>query len=53
MTGLKRVLRVENGRLFLALNLQTPDEAVQRLQAALDKLRAEGFLDRTMNAYLE
>lgn len=53
VTGLKRVLRVENGQLFLALNLQTPDEAVQRLQAALDKLRAEGFLDKTMNAYLE
>ena len=50
---LKTVLRVEGGQLFLALNLQTPDEAVQRLQAALDKLRAEGFLDKAMSAYLE
>lgn len=51
--GLKTVLRVEGGQLFLALNLQTPDEAVQRLQTALDQLRAEGYLEKTLNAYLE
>ena len=53
VSGLKTVLRVEGGQLFLALNRQTPDEAVQRLQAALDKLRAEGFLAKAMSAYLE
>ena len=53
VTGLKTVFRVESGQLFLALNLQTPDEAVQRLQSALDQLRAEGFLDKTMSGYLE
>lgn len=53
VTGLKTVFRVEYGQLFLALNLQTPDEAVQRLQSALDQLRAEGFLDKTMSRYLE
>jgi len=41
-------LRVVQNRhtadLYLALNLQTPDELVQKLQNALDSLRAEGAL---------
>lgn len=53
VTGLKTVLRIEGGQLFLALNRKTPDEAVQRLQAALDGLRSEGFLDKALSAYLE
>jgi len=30
--------------LYLALNRQTPDELVQKLQRTLDSLRAEGAL---------
>lgn len=41
-------LRVAQNRhtadLYLALNLQTPDELVQKLRNALDSLRAEGAL---------
>ncbi|SDK68747.1 amino acid ABC transporter substrate-binding protein, PAAT family [Pseudomonas delhiensis] len=50
--GLKTVLRFNSDQLFLALNRETPDEVVQKLQAALDKMRAEGFVDDVLNSYL-
>lgn len=43
--GLEDLRVVQNRHtadLYLALNLQTPDELVQKLQNALDSLRAEG-----------
>jgi polar amino acid transport system substrate-binding protein len=36
---------------YLALNLDTPDEVVHRLQAALDQLRADGTIDRLSQGY--
>lgn len=53
VTGLKTVLRFETAQLFLALNPETPDEVVTRLQGALDKMRAEGFVDKALNSYVE
>ncbi|KAF1066684.1 MAG: hypothetical protein GAK45_01851 [Pseudomonas citronellolis] len=50
--GLKTVLRFNSDQLYLALNKETPDDVVQRLQAALDKMRAEGFVDQIINSYL-
>ena len=50
--GLKTVLRFNSDQLYLALNKETPDEVVQKLQAALDKMRAEGFVDDVLNSYL-
>lgn len=40
--NLKVVQNLYTAELYLALNLQTPDELVQKLQGALDALRAEG-----------
>ncbi|PKM29282.1 MAG: amino acid ABC transporter substrate-binding protein [Gammaproteobacteria bacterium HGW-Gammaproteobacteria-12] len=42
--NLKVVQNLHTADLYLALNLQTPDELVQKLQSALDSLRAEGAL---------
>ena len=52
VTGLNTVLRFRDAELYLALNKDTPDEVVQRLQKALDELRAEGFIDEMTNNYL-
>ncbi len=51
ISGLKTVLRIHSGELFLALNREVPDEVVQRLQATLDKMRADGFVDDILNNY--
>jgi polar amino acid transport system substrate-binding protein len=51
ISGLKTVLRIHKGELFLALNRDMPDEVVQKLQAALDKMRAEGYVDDIINSY--
>ncbi|ROM49967.1 amino acid ABC transporter substrate-binding protein [Pseudomonas poae] len=52
VTGLKTVLRFNSAQLYLALNKDVPDEVVTRLQAALDQLRGEGFIDEVMARYL-
>ncbi|MBU1333194.1 MAG: transporter substrate-binding domain-containing protein [Gammaproteobacteria bacterium] len=52
VSGLTTVLRFNQAELYLALNKDTPDEVVQRLQKALDELRAEGFVDEMTNSYL-
>lgn len=52
ISGLKTVLRFNSAELYLALNKDMPDEIVARLQAALDQMRAEGFVDETLNNYL-
>jgi polar amino acid transport system substrate-binding protein len=51
VTGLKTVLRFHHAELYLALNRTTPDEVVNRLQAALDQLRAEGAVERILARY--
>jgi len=52
ISGLKTVLRFDSAELYLALNKEMPDEIVAKLQAALDQMRAEGFVDETLNNYL-
>ncbi|WAJ37203.1 ABC transporter substrate-binding protein [Pseudomonas sp. GOM7] len=52
VTGLNTVLRFKDAELYLALNKDTPDEVVQRLQQALDAMRAEGYIDEVTNNYL-
>ena len=52
VSGLNTVLRFNEAELYLALNKDTPDEVVQRLQKALDQMRNEGFIDEMTNNYL-
>jgi polar amino acid transport system substrate-binding protein len=52
ISGLKTVLRFDTAQLYLALNKQTPDELVQKLQAALEQMRADGFADEVVKRYL-
>ncbi|PBW70201.1 amino acid ABC transporter substrate-binding protein [Pseudomonas aeruginosa] len=52
VTGLKTVLRFNSDQLYLALNRETPDEVLQKLQAALDGMRKEGFVEDILNSYL-
>lgn len=42
-SGLNTVLVFDSSPLFLALNKDTPDEVVSRLQKALDEMKAEGY----------
>ncbi|MCO6060115.1 ABC transporter substrate-binding protein [Pseudomonas sp. MOB-449] len=51
ITGLKTVLRFKRSELYLALNKEVPDEVVQKLQRALDQMRAEGYVDETIDNY--
>ncbi|GIZ12486.1 ABC transporter substrate-binding protein [Pseudomonas sp. NCCP-436] len=52
VTGLSTVLRFNDAELYLALNKDTPDEVVERLQKALDDMRREGFIDDITESYL-
>lgn len=52
VNNLKTVLRFNSAELYLALNNDTPDEVVARLQQALDTMRAEGRVDDIMARYL-
>jgi polar amino acid transport system substrate-binding protein len=52
ITGLRVVLKMNQAELYLALNKDTPDEVVQRLQKALDELRSEGFVEEMTSSYL-
>ncbi|WP_311968610.1 ABC transporter substrate-binding protein [Pseudomonas baltica] len=52
ITDLKTVLRFNSASLFLALNKNTPDEVVAKLQMALDEMRSQGFVDEVMGRYL-
>lgn len=52
VSGLRTVLRFDSAELYLALNKEMPDEIVSKLQAALDQMRSEGFVDATLNNYL-
>ena len=50
--ALKVVHRFNSADLYLALNKETPDELVQKLQKALDDMRAQGELGTIKNGYL-
>ena len=52
VSGMQIVLRFNAAELYLALNKDTPDEVVERLQKALDTLRAEGYVEQITNNYL-
>ncbi|MET1079615.1 MAG: ABC transporter substrate-binding protein [Pseudomonas sp.] len=52
VSGLRIVLNLNDAELYLALNKETPDEVIQRLQKALDQMRSEGFIDEITNNYL-
>lgn len=52
VSGLTTVLRFNETQVYLAMNKDTPDEVVERLQKALDELRAEGFVDDMTSNYL-
>jgi polar amino acid transport system substrate-binding protein len=52
VSGLKTVLRFNTAQLYLALNKETPDAVVQKLQAALDQMRADGFAAEVLKRYL-
>ena len=52
VSTLKIVLRLREATLYLALNKDTPDEVVNRLQQALDAMRQEGVVDRISKHYL-
>lgn len=43
VSGLSTALSFETSQLYLALNKDTPDEVVERLQAALQQMRGEGY----------
>lgn len=50
--ALKVVHRFNSADLYLALNKETPDDLVQKLQRALDQMRARGELGAIKDAYL-
>ncbi|MDT4879098.1 Bacterial extracellular solute-binding protein [compost metagenome] len=52
ISGFKTILRFDSAELYLALNKDVPDEVVQKLQAELDKMRGEGFVDDILSSYL-
>ncbi|WP_295518509.1 ABC transporter substrate-binding protein [uncultured Pseudomonas sp.] len=52
VSNLKIVLRLREATLYLALNKDTPDEVVNRLQQALDAMRQEGVVERITRNYL-
>ncbi|WP_313223062.1 substrate-binding periplasmic protein [Stutzerimonas nitrititolerans] len=52
VTGFKRVLRFDDAQLFLALNKQTADETVAKLQAALEQMRSDGTVEAINGRYL-
>ncbi|BBT19281.1 amino acid ABC transporter substrate-binding protein (PAAT family) [Pseudomonas sp. SLBN-26] len=52
VTGLQTVLRFNEVELYLAFNKDTPDEVIERLQKALDQMRAEGFVEEATKNYL-
>ena len=43
VSGLRNVLTFDRADLYLALNLDTPDEVISRLQQALDQMKTEGY----------
>lgn len=53
VTGLRTVLRFNQGQLYLGLNPSVPDEVVSKLQSALDQMRQDGTIERITNSYLQ
>lgn len=43
---------ISSRQLYLALNKDTPDDVVEKLQSTLDQMRKEGFIDQVAARYL-
>src|SRR3990167_4599230 len=43
VSGLGNALSFHTSQLYLALNKDTPDEVIERLQTALEQMRSEGY----------
>jgi polar amino acid transport system substrate-binding protein len=43
VSGFSVALSFETSQLYLALNKDTPDEVIERLQTALEQMRGEGY----------
>lgn len=52
VSGLTTVLRFNDAQLFLALNKDTPDEVVSKLQKALSEIKSDGTIDVILRRYL-
>lgn len=52
VSGLATVLRFNDAQLFLALNRETPDEVVKRLQTTLNEMKQDGSVDAIVRRYL-
>lgn len=52
VSGLTTVLRFNDAQLFLALNKQTPDEVVSKLQKVLNEMKSDGAIDAILRRYL-
>lgn len=52
VSGLETALRFNDAELYLAFNKDTPDEVIERLQAALDQMRADGTVEQIKRRYL-
>lgn len=52
VSKLKTVLRFNGAQLYLALNREVPNKVVKKLQAALEQMKAEGFVDQVFRHYL-
>jgi polar amino acid transport system substrate-binding protein len=52
VSGLSTALSFETSQLYLALNKDTPDEVVERLQNALEQMRGEGYGSCAKNSEL-
>lgn len=53
VTDLKVVLRFKSSQVYLALNKETPDVVVTKLQKAMDSIKADGTFDRINAKYLK
>jgi len=52
ISDLKTILQFYNTDLYLALNNAVPDEVVEKLQSALNKMQTEGVTQAIRNRYL-
>ena len=53
VSGLRKIYTFDLVDLFLGLNPNTPKEAVDRLQSALDQMRSDDTIDRIISSYIQ
>jgi len=52
VSNLQTALVIDEADLYLAVNKDTPDDVVAKLQKTLDEMRKEGVVDQITNNYL-